>query len=420
MTRIDTSDRPRRVSPSPTRTEGHPRSRLLRLSVSDKIDICRGSFAFLVVVAHSFELTCGIHDPSRRQISRDALEVLWSTVGSGIFYVMGFFVISGYCIHLSVARLMESDRFPMKIYCVARLSRILPLYYAALLFTILVEWLIAPIRLRSWPNGLYPSVLLSQLFVAQNLTQTYGSFASSWSITNEVIYYAIYGLLACFAMKRTELPAKVGMIWCLATATLMQVLYVTVARTPIVLSLGMLSGLGINWFLGALVAVHAKSLARSHAVRVASRAWLPLLALAIFWRYQSNLPPQGVYLISGFAFTLMLIRFIASDHSGLPPLKPRWLEVSITWLGLSSYPTYLFHGPIIMLEGSAILRWGLISDWRATWAVLSVTGIAWGVALGLLAERPIMDWRSAMLRRLKAAQPGSPRKTPASVLSIQG
>ncbi len=100
-------------------------------------------------------------------------------------------------------------------------------------------------------------------------------------------------------------------------------------------------------------------------------------------------------MISGFAFTLMLIRFIASDHSGLPPLKPRWLEVSITWLGLSSYPTYLFHGPIIMLEGSAILRWGLISDWRATWAVLSVAGIAWGIALGLLAERPIMDWRSA-------------------------
>ena len=91
---------------------------------------------------------------------------------------------------------MEAERFPIKVYLVARLSRILPLYYVALLFTMLVELLIAPGRPQAWPNGLNPSVLISQFFVVQNLIQTYGSFASSWSITNELIYYALYGLLA--------------------------------------------------------------------------------------------------------------------------------------------------------------------------------------------------------------------------------
>ncbi|MBV8266574.1 MAG: acyltransferase [Planctomycetaceae bacterium] len=417
---FDLSTRTRRGSPPSRRDEHRPGLRARGLSANDRIDLCRGIFAFLVVIAHAFEVTCGIHDPSRQHVSRQALDLIWGTAGTGIFYVMGFFVISGYCIHLSVARLMEAERFPIKVYLVARLSRILPLYYAALLFTMIVELLIAPARPQAWPNGLNPSVLISQFFVVQNLTQTYGSFAPSWSITNELIYYAIYGLLACFAMKRIELPAKVGMIWCLGTAALMQTLYVTTARTPVILSLGMLSGLGINWFLGTLVAAHAESLKRSPTARVASRAWLPLLAVAVWWNYQGKLPQQGVFLISGLAFTLMLIRFLNAEGPGLPPVKPRWLEMSITWLGLSSYPTYLFHGPILMLVGSAILRWGLIPDWRATWAVLSVSGISWGIALGLLAERPIMDWRSVMLRRLKAAHQGSPRKTPASVVSIQG
>ena len=43
--------------------------------------------------------------------------------------------------------------FPLASYLAARLSRILPLYYLALLLTVVVEWLIAPARPAFWYHG---------------------------------------------------------------------------------------------------------------------------------------------------------------------------------------------------------------------------------------------------------------------------
>ncbi len=70
-------------------------------------------------------------------------------------------------------------------------------------------------------------------------------------------------------------------------------------------------------------------------------------------------------------------------------------------LGLASYPLYLFHGPLLMLAGSWIMRTNAITDWRITWALLSVLGLTSGVLLGWFLERPVMNWRSALLKRMK-------------------
>ena len=84
--------------------------------------------------------------------------------------MMGFFVISGYCIQLSVMRLARDGVFPLKTYMMARLTRILPLYYLALLMTVIIEHLFAATRAPVWSNGLSRSVLLDQVLVVQNFT----------------------------------------------------------------------------------------------------------------------------------------------------------------------------------------------------------------------------------------------------------
>ncbi|HMB05750.1 MAG TPA: acyltransferase [Isosphaeraceae bacterium] len=412
----------RRTERTPPRIETRSRPagpRPVRLSVDDKIDACRGLFAYLVVVAHALEVAWGVHPEAAGALPGPVRLWLQCTVGSGIYWVMGFFVISGYCIHLSADRLRAGDRFPLKVYLVARLSRILPLYYASLALTVLVEWLIAPARPRSWPNGLNGSALIAQLFVAQNLTQTYGSFASSWSITNEVFYYGLYGLLCVPAIGRGDRPARVGMALCLAIATAMQVLYYTVAHRPFILSAGMLFGLGINWFLGVLVAAQGPALVRSGLARHLARLWGPLLVLAVLWRFDARLPSAGTFLLSGAAFTLLMIRFLQAGPPDRSAAPAPWIKKGIEWLGMSSYPTYLFHGPLIMLIGSAILRRGLVSDWRLTWAILSVAGIASGLVLAFVAERPVMTWRGELLRRLKSGRSASPRRIPAPMLGAQ-
>jgi peptidoglycan/LPS O-acetylase OafA/YrhL len=370
------------------------------LSLHEKVDVCRGLFAALVVVAHSQEIAWGIHEGAKGGLSPAVREGLASTLGTGIYYVMGFFVLSGYCIHLSVARSMRADRFPARRYVVARLSRILPLYYLGLLVTVLVEWSIAGARPNQWPNGVNPAAFLGQLVMVQNLTDTFGAFASSWSITNEVFYYLFYGLLAWLLAGREARPAWTGLCLCLGSAIVGQVLYVTVGRNPVVYRAGMLMGLGMLWFQGALVAIHGRDLMQRGWVRHLAALWPAALAAAMAWR-ALQLPPQGIYLISGWAFTLMLLDFLRSPTADPPAGVGRWRSGLVTTLGLASYPLYLFHGPILMLAGSWVLRTGAITDWRLTWALLVALGLVSGVALGWLLERPVMAWRAGMLRRLK-------------------
>lgn len=379
------------------------------LSLHEKIDVCRGVFAALVVVVHALEIAWGTHEGARERLPEFARAAVVAVFGSGTYYVMGFFVLSGYCIHLSVARSIEGGRFAVKRYTAARLSRVLPLYYLALFCTVAVELAIAGARPHEWPKGINPGVFVAQLLMVQNLSQTFGSFASSWSITNEVFYYLLYGLLACAAAGRPARPAWVGMGVCVVTAGVMQALYVTVARTPYVNGAGMLLGLGSLWFLGALVAVHGRAWIERPWVRASARAWPAVLAAAFAWKI-FRLPSPGISLmISGLAFALMLLSFLDGPAAEPPVGAGRWRSGVVTTLGLSSYPMYLFHGPLLMLVGSWVMRTGAVADWRATWLLLVAVGWVSGAALGWLLERPTMAWRAAILRR---STEGPPRGAP--------
>ena len=121
----------------------------------------------------------------------------------------------------------------------------------------------------------------------------------------------------------------------------------------------------------------------------------------MWWTQRVHL--QFVYITLGFAFTLMLIQFVVSGQPSNPQTSQGRLDGLIELFGLASYPTYLFHGPIVMLVGSAILRWHLINDWRLTWVILTTTGIGTGLLLGNFAERPIMRWRTGYLKQLKTS-----------------
>jgi len=148
--------------------------------VVNKIDLCRGIFAILVVIAHAFDVaTISLPNFSLTFPGN----ILKHTLGTGFYWVMGFFVISGFCIELSCQKIKNQNDFPLKYYTKARLSRILPLYFFALIFAVLVEFLVRNHRVDYWNAGIDASGILSQIFIVQNLTTTYGCYAPSWSIT---------------------------------------------------------------------------------------------------------------------------------------------------------------------------------------------------------------------------------------------
>jgi peptidoglycan/LPS O-acetylase OafA/YrhL len=369
------------------------------LTSNDRIDVCRGLFAFLVVAAHCVDISWSMHPEVSGLYPLWLHKLLLYVAAAGVYWVIGFFVISGYCIQLSVSRATEGNSFPLRRYLVARLSRILPLYYLALLFAVVVEWLIAPARPPCWRNGIDLDVLIAQVFVVQNLTQTFGSFAPSWSITNEMFYYVFFGLLVCVGLKHRIRATYLGMSVCVVVALLVEVLHFGVYRSPLILGTGLLFGLGTLWFLGALVADHRDDLRRSRLARRASPFWPLILGLAMAMWYTQRIHLQVVYVVLGVAFASMLVSFIVAEESSAPDGARRPVPRIVEIFGLASYPTYLFHGPLVMLVGSVMLRWRLLTDWRLTWLILFLFGVSSGIALGYLAERPIMRWRAGFLRR---------------------
>src|SRR3954447_2480207 len=123
-------------------------------SLIRKVDVCRGLFAFLVVAAHSYDVCWVVHWDAVSALSFPVRLLLHATLQSGMYWVMGFFVISGYCIQLSVGRLIDSGHFPLGVYLAARLSRIAPLYYAGLLFALAVEATVSRVRPDFYPDGI--------------------------------------------------------------------------------------------------------------------------------------------------------------------------------------------------------------------------------------------------------------------------
>lgn len=392
------------------------------LTSYEKIDICRGFFAFLVVAAHAIDISWVLHPEAPRAMPR-WLHDLWLYVGAaGVYWVIGFFAISGYCIQLSVERQTRDGRFPLRNYLFARLSRILPLYYAALASAVFFEWLMASARPDCWPNGLNLGTLGAQLLVVQNLSQTFGSFAPSWSITNEMCYYLFYGLIVFTALRWGVRPTMLGMTVCLALAIILEWVYFVHFRTdPVVRSAGLLFGLGTIWFQGAIVAEYREPIRASRAARLISGLWPLVLALAIALWYARAIHIQILYLILGAAFTLMLMRFAAVDPPGARTPDRGARSALIRAVGLASYPTYLFHGPLLMWLGSLMIRSGYVGhDWRLTWGVLTAVGITTGLILGRAAERPLMAWRAGLLRRLKDAGPTREQAAgPRPILDVQ-
>jgi peptidoglycan/LPS O-acetylase OafA/YrhL len=187
----------------------------------------------------------------------------------------------------------------------------------------------------------------------------------------------------------------------LALGISMQVIYRGGFHSHVVLSTGLLFGLGSNWFLGALVAEYGKTAVQRPAVRLAARCWPLLLAATMGIWFTQALRLEFIYLCSGVVFAFMLLHFQAQEmeHPSAAKRRPRpWTILC----GLASYPTYLFHAQILLIMGSAILQGNLASNWWMVWLVTTAITIPLGLVLGHLVERPIMSWRAGLLKQLKA------------------
>jgi len=367
------------------------------------LDMLRALLALLVLVGHARMLLW-----MPWQEWRALPHAAWETavaVGFSFFRygheaVMVFFALSGFFIHLRAAQ-DASSGFSAGAYLKRRARRILPPYYAVLLFTFVLDCLghhsfprlydaqtgSAMLDANFHDAGYGLDAVLPALFAQPSLLGIrFGGNAPLWSIGHEVFYYLLYPLFMLVWQRSRWLAYAVGMGVSLACWF-----------QPIAGWWSGMLGAYPVWLAGAWVAEHlgAKESAGSKDIGW----WLLNCGLAV----GALLGLHGVTDASLLTLPLNMVMgaagicaFLLLPFDLLKTGPGRLLE----WLGVRSYSLYIFHFPVLVL----------ISAWcfqaygeRPAHGWLAAGGALLSLGVGLLGfycvERHFLPSRQVLSKR---------------------
>lgn len=371
-------------------------------STSAGLDLLRGLLAVLVLLSHAFRQTM----LRSEWATSDAfvIRVLQASVGMGLVWVMGFFVISGLCIQMSIRRSLETGTWSFSDYLRARFSRIYPLFLVGIAACLLAEWLNPKPDLFSW------SRVTGYFFMLQGFLGYTEHFAPSWSLTNECLYYLVWPLIlmACrFHSARAWLSA--------VTLTLL----VTGGLVFWWAANGKPHGpLNESWTVTVRFLIWLVGVGLYDRWAQISQAWKPgkgfnlvlalgaLVYLALytgFWMYSRRVfLLHGLELIAGIGFAILIARL--QDATWLREV--RWKKLAHT-LGIWSYPLYLLHQPVIGLT-DILFKPGALLAGSPVWIagpVFIATPLIVCWLLGAPLERRILSWRKSWLKASTTPKP---------------
>lgn len=266
----------------------------------------------------------------------------------GRFAVVVFIVLSGFSLGLSPARdgwrLDGVSRFARR-----RARRILPAYWAALGFSLVIAWIVFPQPGQRVPGP--ASVIVNGLLV-QNVVGAPSPNRAFWSMAVEAQLYVLFPLLLLMVRRWGSLR----MVFCVTAAVVaIGIVGPHVARldTFVIQSPPDLAAL---FALGILAAgiVGADSRRRSWPWgRLAVAAAVPVLAV-IVWR-GSVWTLEHLFWID-LALGPAIACLLAALATGRLVVLRRLLEMRpARTLGASSYSLYLTHAPIVVIVYDGIV-----------------------------------------------------------------
>jgi peptidoglycan/LPS O-acetylase OafA/YrhL len=403
----------------------------------DYLDACRALAALAVVLVHAFEqfglglAGIGVSDGSGG-LGGSAVERAISLLYFGVvrwsgYAVQVFIVISGFSLMLAVAQSQQLRlRGGLIDFVRRRARRILPPYYAALAFSLLVIATIPGMNVERrvyWDlalPALEPRAIVSHLFLVHNYdlaTELHLSVnPPMWSIAVE---WQIYFLFPLLVLLWRVWGARVT----LALALLWGPLFTYLPLPGFPLSHAWFVGLFALGMLGASIAFSRQ-------------------ADVVRWR--ERLPWQALALVSAVAFVgvgVLAVRFGVVRHvewfrdsllavavvcvlvhcarlsAGPPTARPSLLlralqTPPLVRIGLFSYSLYLIHTPILATVALVCLTAGL--PILASHAIVFGLGIPLAISVAyvfhLIFERPFLSHAG---RRPPASRPAAATTSPA-------
>jgi peptidoglycan/LPS O-acetylase OafA/YrhL len=302
----------------------------------------------------------------------------------GRFAVVVFIVLSGFSLALAPARrgwqLGGVSRFAAR-----RARRILPAYWAALAFSLVVAWLVVRPPGQAFPG--LTSVAVNGL-LTQNLISAPTPNKSFWSLAVEAQLYVLFPLLIVM-VRRWGASAMLAAVTLVVAAVGIAAPHVARLEAFVVQSAPDLAALFAVGVLAAGI-VRASDRRRSWPwPAMAAAATLPVLAV-IAWR-GSVWTLDNLYWVD-LTLAPAIACLLAGLATGRPAFLLRLLDARpLRALGLSSYSLYLTHGPIVVVVYELI-----VLPWLGHGAAAFLAGLALAVpasvvfarVFGSLFERP--------------------------------
>lgn len=367
------------------------------------IDALRGIAAIMVLFSHAYDLAVAEMFGWNPDKTPDLWHWTRASLGNGDFWVWCFFVLSGLCIHRSIARDIAVGTFSWWRYVLARVTRIYPLFLLGLALAIMA-WMLglefatdSETHPAPWPQ-LAASFLNLQIF-----TTAFPNFGPSWSLTCEVVYYAAWPAVLLWAGGRVSRAALLSLALCIGcmagifmiwhglhrmqSSTAMDGLWTVCVLAPV-------------WIAGAWLGGMWGSFT------VSRRTWWVgilscMLVILLEWVLRfKHYPVWGRHFTSWGAAPGLVILLAGAGHLHLSARASA--EPVCRWLGQLSYPCYILHVPLITLVND----WGdkAMPRFAAEHSML-LTSLETLLVVLMLAiggpplERFFMNWRSGVLRR---------------------
>jgi peptidoglycan/LPS O-acetylase OafA/YrhL len=307
----------------------------------DFLDQIRGFAIVSVVFYHILGTVCSRSQfpwgTWLRDFSVPKSFLLLSPLSFGHVGVAIFFVVSGFCIHLSFSRKPDWLDFWNR-----RFFRIYPPYLAALLlfaFIIPFSWT----RVGASKAGILQ--FLSHLLLLNNFKDftIFGINSSFWSIAVEAQLYLLYPILLFLVKRLGWRKALLGIgVLEIGLRSLSSVMLINNTELPTALTLGLPLQYCYSWSIGAFIADAHSSGRKIPFANHSLMAWLSLAILSTFAK------PSASFTFLLFAIvTATTIAKLLSDQP-LPFRLPQSLAKPLSQLGILSYSIYLLHQPFLM------------------------------------------------------------------------
>ncbi len=288
-----------------------------------------------------------------------------------------FFVVSGFCIHMSFQR--QGQNWGQ--FFIRRFFRIYPAYLAALIFVILLLMGYARQNALGQGDGMQ---LLTHLFLIHNCgPATFsGISASFWSLAVEAQLYLLYPALLGLVARLGWRPAMVMLAGCELLIRGVDGLIQTAGATDT--TAGHISwwfaasplGYWFSWALGAFI---ADAFLKNQPLPFVKTSPVWWIALAILSYFVKPLYPLR-FLLFAVVTAVVASRLLSRAR---PEIKVPSLSLKVLGkIGLWSYSIYLLHQPLLNIFSHAI-DWVVPAEYHSVPMAFSFDAVLWLAIISL-------------------------------------